>query len=212
MLIKIVIWSVGGLLIFSNLGFDVTSLVTSLGIGGIAVALAVQNILGDIFSSFSLYFDKPFQVGDFIIAGEHSGRVKKIGLKSTRLETLQGEELVISNKELTTSRVQNFKKLKRRRVALNFGLIYETPVKKLRKVNDIVKEIIEGLDVVEFGRSHFSQFAAASLNFEVIYFVNSQEYEVYMDRQQEINLKIKEAFEKEKITMAYPTQTLYLKK
>lgn len=212
LIIKIVLWSIGALLILSNLGFNITSLVTSLGIGGIAVALAVQNILGDIFSSFSLYFDKPFQVGDFIIAGEHSGKVKKIGLKSTRLETLQGEELVISNKELTTSRVQNFKKLKRRRVALNFGVVYETPVKKLKKINDIVRKIIEGVKDVEFGRSHFSQFASSSLNFEVIYFVESQEYDVYMDKQQEINFKIKESFEAEKIEMAYPTQTLYLNK
>lgn len=212
LVLKIVLWSIGLLLILSNLGFNVTSLVASLGIGGIAIALAVQNILGDVLSSFSLYFDKPFQVGDFIVLGENKGTVKKIGLKTTRLETLQGEELVISNNELTSSKIQNFKKMKKRRIVMNFGVVYETNSKKLKKINDIVKKIIDKTKDVDFDRSHFKEFGDFSLNFEVIFYVLSADYVDYMDKQQEINFAIKEAFEKEKIEMAYPTQTVYVSK
>lgn len=210
LLIKILLWVVGLLLIFSNLGVNVTSLVASLGIGGIAVALAAQNILGDLFSSFSIYFDKPFKVGDYIAVGEHSGNVKKIGLKTTRIQTLQGEELVISNEEITKSRVQNFKKLKNRRVNFGFGVKYETGLKNLRMVNRLVEDVIGSVEGVEFDRSHFKEFGEFSLNFDIVYYVMSRDYADYMDRQQEINFKLLEAFEKEGIEMAYPTQTVYL--
>lgn len=209
---KAVLWLLGLLFMLSNLGVNVTSVVAGLGIGGIAVAFALQNILSDLFSSFAIYFDKPFKVGDFIVVGEHLGTVERIGIKTTRLRALQGEEIVISNKELTSTRVQNFKKMQERRIAFSFGVTYQTPSKKMEHIPGMVKEIIEEIKEARIDRVHFKQFADSALSFEVVYYVLSPDYNKYMDIQQEINLKIKQAFEKESIEMAYPTQTIYLAK
>lgn len=206
------LWVVGGLLVLSNLGVNITSLVAGLGIGGIAIALALQNVLSDLFSSFSIYFDKPFQVGDYIVIGEISGTVEKIGIKTTRIRALQGEEVVISNQELTSARVQNFKKLKERRITFSFGVTYETSNTKLKKIPEIVQEIIEAEKNIRFNRIFFTQFGDSALIFDVVYYVTSNEYSVYLKAQQNMNFKIKEAFGKEGIDMAYPTQTVYLAK
>ena len=210
--IKIALWSVGFLLILSNLGVEVTSLVASMGIGGIAIALAVQNVLSDMFSSFSIYFDKPFKVGDFIIVGEHMGVVKQIGLKTTRIQALQGEEIVISNNELTSTRVRNFKKMQKRRIAFHFGVTYDTPSEKLKKIPQIVKRIMDALENAEFNRAHFKAFGDFSLNFEAVYYVLTGDYNAYMDIQQAINVALVEEFEKEKIDFAFPTRTIHLVK
>jgi len=209
---NIVIWVLGIMLALANLGVNINSLIASLGIGGIAVALAVQNILGDMFSSFSIYFDKPFKVGDFIVIGDYMGTVKRIGLKTTRLETLSGEELVLANNDLTNARVQNYKKMRKRRVLMTLAFVYDTSSVKLQKVNKIVEGVVSKIDDVEFSRSHFKNFGDFSLNFEVVYYVLSNDYNVYMDKQQEINFAIKNAIEKEKIEFAFPTQTLHLQK
>lgn len=209
---NIVLWAIATLMVLDNLGFDITTLAASLGIGGIAIALAAQNILGDLFSSFTIYFDKPFQVGDYIVVGSHEGVVKKIGLKTTRIEALRGEELVISNKELTESRVQNFKKLKNRRVQFEFGVTYDTSAAKLRMIPEIVKEVVKKIEMADFNRTHFHTFDDSSLGFITIYHVLSGKKVDHMETQQEINLGILERFEKEKIEMAFPTQTVYLKK
>lgn len=206
---RIILWLLAASIILSNLGFDVTSLVAGLGIGGLAVALAVQNILGDLFSSFSLYLDKPFQEGDFIAAGKDMGTVKKIGLKTTRIKTLQGEELVIPNKELTGSRVQNFKRMKTRRDSFMLGVVYGTRSEKLKKIPELIKKIIESVELAEFDRCHFKEYGDFSLNFEIVYFVQSNEYPVFMDTKQEINLKIYKKFQEEGIEFAYPTQTIF---
>ena len=210
--LKVLLWSFAFLIILSNWGFDVTSLIAGLGIGGIAIAFALQNILSDIFSSFSIFFDKPFQVGDFIIVGSDMGTVEKIGLKSTRLRTLQGQELVISNKELTETRVNNYKKMEKRRIVFTFGVLYETPTKKLKKIPEIVASIISKEELADLDRIHFKEFGDFSLNFEVVYYVSTPDYNDYMDTQQSINFAIKDAFEKEGIEFAYPTQTIFVKK
>lgn len=210
LLIRITLWSVGMLLVLSNLGINVTSLVAGLGIGGIAIALALQNILGDLFSSFSLYFDKPFQLGDFIIVGDHMGTVKNIGLKTTRIQALQGEEIVIPNMELTSTRVRNFKKMLRRRIEFRFGVTYSTTPEQLRKIPKIVKESIDSLELCTLDRAHFKSFGDSSLDFEVVYFVESGDYNLYMDRQQSINLGIMERCAKEGIEFAFPTRTVHL--
>jgi small-conductance mechanosensitive channel len=207
---KIILWSTGFLLILSNLGVNISALVASLGIGGIAIALAVQNILGDIFSSFSLYLDKPFEVGDFIIIGEHQGTVKKIGLKTTRIEALQGEEIVVSNNELTSSRVRNFKRMKKRRVVFMLGVSYHTPHKILKKIPKIMKNVVGSVKKTTFDRSNFASFGDFSLNFETVYYLESNDYNEYMNTQQKINLAVVEAFEKEGIEIAFPTQSIYL--
>ncbi|MBN2095931.1 mechanosensitive ion channel family protein [Candidatus Peregrinibacteria bacterium] len=212
LVIKIVLWSVGLLLILSNLGVDITALVASLGIGGIAIALALQNILSDLFSSFSIYFDKPFEIGDYVVVGAHSGTVKKIGLKTTRIQALQGEEIVISNHELTSTRIQNFKKMKKRRIVFGFGVVYGTTPTKLKKIPKIIKTIVKDVAKCTIDRVHFKEFGDFSLNFEVVYFINSREYADYMDAQQKMNLAIIKEFEKEDIEMAFPTQTIYLNK
>lgn len=206
------LWVVGGLLVLSNLGVNITSLVAGLGIGGLAIALALQSVLSDLFSSFSIYFDKPFQVGDYITVGKHSGTVEKIGIKSTRIRASQGEEIVISNQELTSARVQNFKKLKERRNTTSIGVTYETSTDKLKKIPDILKHIVEEEKKARFGRVYFTTFADSALVFDLMYYVKSDEYSVYLETQQNINFKIKEVFEREGISFAYPTQTLYIEK
>lgn len=212
LVIRIVLWSTGALLLLSNLGFNISSLAASLGIGGIAVALAVQNILGDIFSSFSIYFDKPFVIGDFIIVGTDMGTVKKIGLKTTRIQTLQGEELVISNKELTSARIQNFKKMEKRRVVFALGVTYDTTLEQCKKIPEIVKSIYENVTTADLDRVHFKEFGNFSLNYEIVYYQHSGDFTAYMDTRQEINFQLKEEFEKAGIEFAFPSQTIYLEK
>ena len=211
-LVKLTLWSIALILVLDNIGVNVTSLIAGLGIGGIAVALAVQNILGDLFSSFTIYFDKPFKVGDFIVFGDKMGTVQKIGIKTTRVKALQGEEIVIPNKDLTSGIVHNFKKLERRRIVFNIGVVYQTPSEKLKKIPQIIKEIIDNIDGASFDRAHFKSFGDFALIFEIVYYVESSDYTKYMDVQQAINLRLKEEFEKEGIEFAYPTQTIFLAK
>jgi small-conductance mechanosensitive channel len=191
---------------------DLSGLIVGLGVGGIAVALALQNILSDAFSAFMIYFDRPFEVGDFIEVAGYSGTIKKIGIRSTRLQLLQGEELVMSNRELTTASIQNFKELKKRRISFKFGVASNTPLDKLRKVPAMVEEIIKKVNFVEFDRVHFASFGDFSLNFEAVYYVKVPDYAKYMDAKQKINFAIMEAFEKEGIVMPFPTQTIFLAK
>jgi small-conductance mechanosensitive channel len=200
------------LVLLVSLGIDLSGVVVGLGVGGIAIALALQNVLSDVFSAFSIYFDRPFEIGDFIVVGDYMGTVKKIGIKSTRLQLLQGEELVISNKELTTTSVRNFRKLKKRRVVFTVGVSCDTPVEKLKEIPGIIREIIEKMELVELDRVHFSEFGNYSYNFLVVYYMDTDDYVKYMDTQQEINFAILEAFEKKGIEMPFPTQTIFLNK
>ncbi|MAZ29678.1 mechanosensitive ion channel protein MscS [bacterium] len=209
LLARIVLYVFGLIFVLSNLGIEVTSLVAGLGIGGIAVAFALQGILSDLFASFSIYFDKPFRVGDFVIVGADMGTVEKIGIKTTRLRTLQGEELVVSNAELTTARVQNFKKMEERRIVTELGVTYETSPENVRAIDGIVREIIDGIDGIRFDRAHFKAFGDSALIFEVVYYVESDDYVQYMDAQEQFNLGLFDAFSARGIDFAYPTQTIY---
>jgi len=214
-IINVTIYIFAFLVILSVLKIDLSGVVVGMGVAGIAIAFALQNVLGDVFSAFSIYFDKPFEIGDFIVVGEYSGTVKKIGMKSTRVQLLQGEELVLSNRELTNASVRNFKKMNKRRISFEFGVTYDTTLKKLRKIPEIIKDIIhpEKMKYVDrLDRVHFSKFGDFSLNFDVVYYLKTKDYVKYMDTQQEINFRIKEAFEKEGIEMAFPTQTIFLNK
>jgi len=210
--LKVVLWAIALILVLQNLGYNISTIVAGLGIGGIAIAFALQNILGDVFASFSIHFDKPFRVDDFIVVGTEMGTVKSIGIKSTRLQSLQGEELIISNRELTEAKVHNFKKMEKRRIAFNLGVAYGTSTEKLKKIPNIIRKIGEKIDLVEMDRIYFKEFADFSLIFEIVYFLNSIDFDVYVKTREQINLAIKEAFEKEKIEMAYPTQTIFVKK
>lgn len=209
---KLALWSIVVLLIISNLGYDTSALLTGLGIGGLAIALAMQTVLSDIFAYVSIHFDKPFRVGDFIIIGADMGVVEKIGLKTTRIRTLQGQELVVSNQELTSSRINNYKKMEKRRISFEFGVACDTPVAKLQKIPKMVEKIIKDAEHADFDRAHFKRFADSSLIYEVVYFMKTPDYNLYMDTQQAINLDIMKALQKEKIVMPYPTQTINLSK
>lgn len=208
---RIVLWALGGIFVLSNLGIEVTSLVAGLGIGGIAIAFALQGILSDLFASFSLYFDKPFRIGDFITIGADSGTVEKIGIKTTRIRTLQGEELVVSNAELTTARVQNFKKMSERRGSFQFGITYETPHDKVRAVNGIVERIYDAVDGARLDRVHFTTFGDSALIFDVVFYVDSPSYADYLDILEEVNFELMSKFAEVGIEFAYPTQTIYHK-
>jgi small-conductance mechanosensitive channel len=198
------------LLVLDNLGVNITALVAGLGVGGVAVALAVQTILSDLLSSLSIALDKPFVIGDFLMVGDMLGSVEYVGLKTTRLRSLSGEQLVFSNTDLLGSRIRNFGRMYERRVAFNLGVTYQTTREQIRKVPAIIREAIETQDRTRFDRSHFKEYGAYSLNFESVYYINGPDYNQYMDIQQAINLTIHEGFEREGIDFAYPTQTLVL--
>jgi len=211
LLAEIALWVFGGIFVLSNIGIEVTSLIAGLGIGGIAVAFALQGVLSDLFASFSIYFDKPFRIGDFIVIGSDMGTVEKIGIKSTRIRTLQGEELVVSNAELTTARVQNFKKMDERRIVTQFGITYDTPQDKVKEVNGIVGRIFDDIPGVHLDRSHFTAFGDSALLFEVVYYIETADYAEFMDIKQDFSFKLMERFAEIGIEFAYPTQTIYHK-
>lgn len=211
-LIKFIIWVIALLFLLDNLGVKISAMVAGLGIGGIAVALAAQAVLGDLFSYFVIFFDKPFEVGDFIVIGDKMGVVEHIGIKTTRIRAIGGEQLVFSNTDLTNSRVHNFKKMERRRVVFKLGVTYQTSAEKLKVIPNIVKDAIEAHEDAAFDRGHFASYGDFSLNFEFVYYVTGADYNKYMDIQQAVNLAIFSAFETEGVEFAYPTQTLFMAK
>jgi small-conductance mechanosensitive channel len=207
-IVNIVLWILALVFLINNLGYNITSVVTGLGIGGVAIALASQNILGDLFNYFVIFFDKPFEVGDFIIVDDKMGAIEYIGVKSTRIRTLSGEQLICSNTNLVNARIHNYKRMEKRRVSFTIGVVYNTSPDKVQKIPGMIKEIILAQDMTTFDRAHFSAFGQFSLTFEVVYYIQSPDYNLYMDRQQAIYLAILNAFKKEGIQFALPTQTL----
>ncbi len=209
-LARLALWSIVLLLILDNLGVDITALVAGLGIGGIAIGLAVQNILGDLFASLSIVLDKPFVLGDFVIVDDLMGTVESIGIKTTRVRSISGEQLVFSNADLLDSRIRNYGRMYKRRVVFTLGVTYGTSKEKLEKIPMIVREAIEAQDKAKFDRSHFASYGDFSLNFETVYFVMDSDYNLYMDIQQAINFAVYQRFADEGIEFAFPTQTLFL--
>ena len=209
---RVTIWSFVLLAVLDNLGVNITAMVAGLGVGGIAVALAAQNILGDLFASLSIVLDKPFVVGDFLIIGEFLGSVEKVGIKTTRMRSLSGEQLVFSNNDLLSSRIRNYGRLYERRVVFSIGVTYQTSAEQLRAIPDILKAAVEKRDKVRFDRAHFQKYGDFALIFEIVYFVLSSDYADYMDIQQAVNLEIFEVFEEKGIEFAYPTQTVFVNK
>jgi small-conductance mechanosensitive channel len=205
----VAVWAVAFLMLLTNLGVEIGPLVAGLGIGGIAIALAVQNVLGDLFASLSIALDKPFRVGDFLVLGEEKGTVEQIGIKSTRLRSLSGEQIVVSNGDLLRSRVRNYGLLCERRVSFGVGIVYETPREKVREVPSLIEAAIRAQDKTRFDRAHFASFGDSALLFEAVYFVLDAEYRTYMDIQQAINLRLIDEFAARGIAFAYPTVTQY---
>lgn len=211
-LARLVLFSVILLMALDNVpGLDITTLIAGLGVGGIAVALAVQNVLGDLFASLSIALDKPFVIGDFIVLDTFAGTVEHVGLKTTRLRSLSGEQLVFANNDLLASRIRNYKRMTERRAVFAFGVVYQTPADKLQAIPAMVKEIIDAEPLARFDRAHFKSYGASSLDFEVVFYVLQPDYIAYMDAQQSVNLAIFRRFAVQGIEFAYPTQTLYVR-
>jgi len=210
--VKFLVWALAAIIFLDNIGFKVSTIIAGLGIGGVAVAIAAQALLKDFFSYFSIVFDRPFKLGDFIIIGDFMGTVEHIGIKTTRIRSLGGEQVIFSNTDLTDSRVRNYKLMEKRRVLFRIGVTYETQLNKLRKIPGLIEKIIKNTKDTAFDRVHFFNYGDFSLIFEIVYYVISPDYNKYMDIQQEINFAIKEEFEKQGIDFAYPTQRVYVGK
>lgn len=206
-----IIWVLAAIFMLDNLGVNISTFVAGIGITGVAVALAAQAILGDAFSALSIFLDKPFEIGDFIILdGDYLGTVEHIGIKTTRIRSLSGEQLVFSNSDLTKSRIKNYKRMETRRIAFTVRVVYQTSLEKVKRVPQIIREIFKEMVGIKLDRVHFQSFGEFSLVFEIVYYVNSSDYNIYMDKQQAINFALMERFKQEDIVFAYPTQTLYL--
>ncbi|TPE46030.1 mechanosensitive ion channel family protein [Pontibacter mangrovi] len=210
LVINLLIWGLGLLTLLDNLGYDVTTVIAGLGIGGIAVALAAQNILGDLFNYFVIFFDRPFEIGDFLVIDQKSGTVDKIGVKTTRLKSLSGEQLVFANSDLTNSRIHNYKQLRERRVVFKVGVVYQVSYEQLQAIPGILRRIVEEQPETRFDRAHFQSYGDSSLDFEIVYYVLSPDYNKYMDIQQSINMRIFHEFQRKGIEFAYPTRTLFV--
>lgn len=203
-IMRLVIWTMMLLSILANLGVDITAMIASLGVGGIAIALAVQTLLSDMFASMSIGIDKPFEIGDFIVFGDVAGTIEHIGLKTTRIRSLSGEQIVIANAELLSQIVHNYKRMNTRRIVFTFGISYHTPVEKVREIGAQVKRIIEGTEKTQFDRAHFFAFDESRLTFEVVHIVQTASYNEYMDIQQEINLELMETLRNMEVEFAFP--------
>ena len=209
---RLALFSILLLLALDNLGIDITALLAGVGIASVAIGLALQNILGDLFASLSIVFDKPFEIGDFVIVDDLMGTVEDIGLRTTRIRSLSGEQLVFANNDLLTSRIRNYKRMKERRVVFSLGVEYGTPAEDLRQLPTVIREIVEAQQPVRFDRAHFKGFGDFSLNLEVVYWMLDPDYNLFMDVQQEINLALVDAFEERNVAFAFPTQTIHLQR
>lgn len=207
---RLLLWVIVTLMVLDNFGINITTLVASLGIGGVAVALATQNILGDLFASLSIMLDKPFEVGDFIIVGDVLGSVEHIGLKTTRVRGLGGEQVVFSNGELLKSRIHNHKRMQTRRVAFVLRVAYGMGDELLGRIPQIIREIVTSKDNVDFERAHFFSWGQWSLDFEIVYHYRSPDYLLHMDTQQAIFLEIYRRFQQEGIEFAHPLSIVRL--
>lgn len=207
---KWVIWVLGIIFLLDNLGVNISTFVAGIGIGGVAVALASQTVLGDAFSAFSIFLDRPFEIGDFVIVDDLMGTVENIGIKTTRVRSLGGEQLIFSNSDLTKSRIKNYKRMQTRRIVFKFGVVYGLGVEQVKSIPVTVRKIFDNMKDVRLDRVHFQSFGDFALMFEVVYFVNSPDYNVYMDKQQEINWGLMESLKNDGIDFAYPTQTLHV--
>jgi small-conductance mechanosensitive channel len=209
---RLVVWAMVVVLTLDNLGVNVTTLVAGVSVGGIAVGLALQSVLKDLLASLAIILDKPFEVGDFVTIGEFQGTVEEIGLKTTRLRSISGEQLIFGNDDLLGSRVRNYKRMRERRVVFSFGVVPDTTVATLREISVLVRGIVAGIEGARFHRVHFKAFRDWALEFEVVYYVTTPDYDLMMDLQERINLALHEVFEQVGIRFATPTQTVVLSK
>ncbi|MBI5630003.1 MAG: mechanosensitive ion channel [Elusimicrobia bacterium] len=207
-LLNALIW-VGALLFaLGNLGINITAMLTGLGIGGVAVALAAQAVLSDLFSAMAIFLDRPFVVGDAIAVDSFSGTVEQIGIKTTRVRSVSGELLVFPNSFLASAKIRNFRYLRERRATLSLGISRRTPLEKIRRVGPLVREIVSKAPAARLERVHLNEIAEAAFKFEAVYVVMDPDFNRYMDLQEEIHFALIEGLKKEGISLAYPTQVL----
>ncbi|HBB66885.1 MAG: hypothetical protein A2X28_03285 [Elusimicrobia bacterium GWA2_56_46] len=211
-ILRAAIWVAAALFVLANLGVNVSAVLAGLGIGGVAVALAAQAILGDLFNFFVILLDKPFNIGDFVVSGELSGTIEHIGLKSTRVRSVSGELVIVSNSNLLSSRIRNYRHLEKRRVVFKTGVVYQTGAEKLRKAPALIKKAVLAQAGAEFERSTLCDMGDFSLNFETVYYINNGDYTLYMETQERVLLAVIENFAGAGIEFAYPTQTLFVNK
>jgi len=210
--VRVGIWITVGVSLLAYFKYPIAGLLGALGVGSVAAALALQNILGDVFSSMAIILDKPFRVGDFIMSGQTLGVIENIGVKTTRIRSLSGEQVVLSNSDLLNSRIHNFKHFKERRIAFRIGVVYQTPRALLERIPDMLRRAVEEQPGTRFDRAHFAELGDFALTFEIVYYVLSPDYTRYMDVQQGINLGIHRRFEEAGVSFAYPTQELILRR
>ncbi|MGA0254751.1 MAG: mechanosensitive ion channel family protein [Bacteroidetes bacterium] len=209
---RLVLWTLVFLALLDNFGVDVTALVAGLGIGGIAIALAVQNVLADLLAYVSIVADRPFVYGDYLVVGDYSGTVEHIGIKTTRIRSLTGEQIIFSNNDLLGSRVRNYKRMNERRALFSVGVTYDTSHEILTELPEMLRGIVEAQENVRFDRAHLKTFGDFAIQFEVVYHMVVPDYAVFMDTQQTINLAIHRLFTDRGIEFAFPTQTIHLEK
>lgn len=207
---ELIVWSIICVFVLANLGIEVSALLAGLGVGGVAVALAAQNILGDLFASVSIYLDRPFDIGDSVVIDGVNGTVERVGIRSSRIRAVSGEEVIFPNRRLVETRIQNSRRMRDRRVLFTVGVVYGTSFAMLQRIPEIVREVVEGTGGLRFDRCHFKSYGDYSLIFEIVYFVNTADQEEHLDRQQTVNLEIYRRFEEQGIAFAYPTQTLFV--
>lgn len=207
--LNILIWITGTLFLLDNLGINISTLLAGLGIGGVAAAMALQSILGDLFSYLSILLDKPFELGDFIVIGEFSGTVDKIGIKTTKIKSVGGEQIIIPNSDLVKAKLKNNKRMTERRVVLNLMVEYSTPYEKLLLIDSAVKEKLSSMEQIRFDRVHLKEFGTSALIYEIVYYVISPDYLVYMDTREKIHLELFQFFAKQQINFAFPSRSLY---
>jgi small-conductance mechanosensitive channel len=200
----LLVWTLAALIALDQLGVEVKPLLAGLGIGGIAVALALQAVLGDLFASVSIALDKPFTVGDALVIDGFTGTVEHIGVKSTRLRSISGEQIIMSNSEVLKCRLRNYGRLRERRSAFELTIVHDTPTEVLRSIPGAVRDIIEAQPETRFDRCHLMTFAPAGLSFEVVYFVLVPDFRTYADVQHTINIAILERFRELKVQFATP--------
>ena len=210
-LVRVMLWGILLLVALDTAGIEITTIITGLGIGGIAIALAVQNVLGDLFSALSIVLDRPFVVGDFIVVDTFMGTVEHIGLKSTRLRSISGEQIIIGNSDLLKSRIRNYQRLQERRVLFVVGVQYDTSPEKAERIPTIIREVVSAQRLVRLDRTHLARLAESSIEFETVYYIATPEYNLYMDTQQTIVLELLRRFAAEGIEFAFPTRTVFVK-
>ncbi len=209
-LLRVLLWVSVILLTLENLGVKITTLVAGLGVGGIAAGLALQNVASDLFASLSIMWDKPFQIGDSITISTFSGTVERVGIQTTRLRSVTGEELIFPNTYLVTGQIHNYKRMEERRILFTIGVTYDTTPEQLKDIPQIIQKIIEDQPHARFNRAHFKDFGPSSLDFEIVYYVLTPDYTIYMDTQQAINMALVYAFAERQIEFAFPTQTIII--